>query len=104
MAWIMLVRVNKSYQNSTQEYSVEKIQQYSMYRLWEMDLKPMLMRNNRQVVQDDVRLKRIKDRAKGIKFGLTHSDLSFRKRKEMEHILHNLELAAVAIQREIKNK
>ena len=75
-----------------------------MYRRWEVDLKPMLMRNSRQVVEDDVRLKRIKDRAKGVKFGLTNNELSFRKRKEMEHILHNLELAAVAIQREIKNK
>ena len=100
----MLSRVNKIYQNSTQEYSVEKKQQYSMNRRWEVDLKPMLMRNSRQVVQDDVRLKRIKDRAKGVKFGLTNNELSFRKRKEMEHILHNLELAAVAIQREIKNK
>ena len=100
----MLSRVNKIYQNSTQEYLVEKKQQYSMYRRWEVDLRPMLMRNSRQVVQDDVRLKRIKDRAKGVKFGLTNNELSFRKRKEMEHILHNLELAAVAIQREIKNK
>ena len=100
----MLGRVNKIYQNSTQEYLVEKKQQYSMYRRWEVDLRPMLMRNSRQVVQDDVRLKRIKDRAKGVKFGLTNNELSFRKRKEMEHILHNLELAAVAIQREIKNK
>ncbi|MBT4354347.1 MAG: hypothetical protein HOD13_07275 [Rhodospirillaceae bacterium] len=100
----MLSRVNKIYQNSTQEYLIEKKQQYSMYRRWEVDLKPMLMRNSRQVVQDDVRLKRIKDRAKGVKFGLTNNELSFRKRKEMEHILHNLELAAVAIQREIKNK
>ena len=48
--------------------------------------------------------KRIKDRAKGIKFGLTHHDISFRKRKEMEKILHNLELAAVAIDRELKSK
>ena len=100
----MLSRVNKIYQNSTQEYLVEKKQQYSMCRRWEVDLKPMLMRNSRQVVQDDVRLKRIKDRARGVKFGLTNNELSFRKRKEMEHILHNLELAAVAIQREIKNK
>ena len=100
----MLSRVNKIYQNSTQEYLVEKKQQYSMYRRWEVDLKPMLMRNSRQVVQDDVRLKRIKDRARGVKFVLTNNELSFRKRKEMEHILHNLELAAVAIQREIKNK
>jgi hypothetical protein len=55
-------------------------------------------------VQDDVRLKRIKDRAKGIKFGLTLPDISFRKRKEMEKTLHNLELAAIAIDRELKSK
>ena len=62
----------------------------------------MLTRNNRQVVQDDFRLKRIKDRAKGVKFGLGHGELTKKKRKEMEHMLHNLELAAVAIQRELK--
>ena len=79
-------------------------QKFSVYRRWKVDFKPMLMRNNRQVVQDDVRLKRIKDRAKGIRFGLTHQDISFRKRKEMEKILHNLELAALAIDRELKSK
>ena len=62
----------------------------------------MLTRNNRQVVQHDFRLKRIKDRANGVKFGLRHGDLTQKKRKEMEHMLHNLELAAVAIQRELK--
>ena len=75
-----------------------------VYRRWKVDFKLMFMRNNKQVVQDDVRLKRIKDRAKGIKFGLTHPDISFRKRKEMEKILHNLELAAIAIHRELKSK
>ena len=79
-------------------------QKFSVYRRWKVDFKPMLMRNNKHVVQDDVRLKRIKDRAKGIKFGLAHHDISFRKRKEMERILHNLELAAVAIDRELKSK
>ena len=44
-------------------------QKFSVYRRWKVDFRPMLMRNNKQVVQDDVRLKRIKDRAKGIKFG-----------------------------------
>ena len=76
----------------------------SVYRRWKVNFRPMLMRNNKQVVQDDVRLKRIKDRAKGIKFGLTLPDISFRKRKEMEKILHNLELAAIAIDRELKSK
>ena len=75
-----------------------------VYRRWKVDFKLMFMRNNKQVVQDDVRLKRIKDRAKGIRFGLTYQDISFRKRKEMEKILHNLELAAVAIDRELKSK
>ena len=79
-------------------------QKLSVYRRWKVDFRPMLMRNNKQVVQDDVRLKRIKDRAKGIKFGLTHPDIRFRKRKEMEKILHNLELAAIAIDRELKSK
>ena len=86
--------------------NVEAVQQqkFFVYRRWKVNFKPMLMRNNKQVVQDDVRLKRIKDRAKGIKFGLTHPDISFRKRKEMEKILHNLELAAIAIDRELKSK
>ena len=79
-------------------------QKFSVYRRWKVNFKPMLMRNNKEVVQDDIRLKRIKDRAKGIKFGLTHPDISFRKRKEMEKILHNLELAAIAIDRELKSK
>ena len=64
----------------------------------------MLTRNNRQVVQNFSRLKRIKDRVKGVKFGLGYGELSGRKRKEMEHMLRNLELAAVAIQRELKIK
>ena len=79
-------------------------QKLFVYRRWKVNFRPMLMRNNKQVVQDEVRLKRIKDRAKGIKFGLTHPDISFRKRKEMERILHNLELAAIAIDRELKSK
>ena len=47
-------------------------QKFSVYRRWKVGFKPMLMRNNKQVVQDDVRLKRIKDRAKGIKLSLIH--------------------------------
>ena len=85
-------------------FQAAKQQKFSVYRRWKVNFRPMLMRNNKQVVQDDVRLKRIKDRAKGIKFGLTHPDISFRKRKEMEKILHNLELAAIAIDRELKSK
>jgi hypothetical protein len=69
-----------------------------------VDVKLMMTRNKGQVVQDDFRLKRIKDRAKGVKFGLGHGVLTLKKRKEMEHMLYNLELAAVAIQRELKTK
>ena len=59
-------------------------------------------RKNRQIVHDDVRLKRIRDRAKGIRFALGHEDLACRQRKELEQTLRNLELAATGIEREIK--
>jgi hypothetical protein len=59
-------------------------------------------RKNRQIVHDDVRLKRIRDRAKGIRFALGHEDLAYRQRKELEQTLRNLELAATGIEREIK--
>ncbi len=76
-----------------------------VYRLWKVKLKPMRGRaRQQQVTQDNVRLKRIRDRAKGVRFALGHGDLNYRKRKEMEQTLHNLELAAVAINRELKNR
>ena len=100
----MLYKQKKGAYGTGTNFQAVQEQKFSVYRRWKVDFKPMLMRNNKQVVQDDVRLKRIKDRAKGIKFGLTHHDISFRKRKEMEKILHNLELAAVAIDRELKSK
>ncbi len=74
------------------------------YRRWEMSTSHMGRRKNRQIVQDDVRLKRIKDRAEGIRFALGYEDITFRQRKELEQTLHNLELAAVGIEREIKGK
>ena len=59
-------------------------------------------RKNREIVHDDVRLKRIRDRVKGIRFALGHEDLAYRQRKELEQTLRNLELAATGIEREIK--
>ena len=75
-----------------------------VFQLWKVKLRPMRVRERQQVTQDNVRLKRIRDRAKGVRFALGHGDLNYRKRKEMEQTLHNLELAAVAINRELKNK
>lgn len=72
------------------------------YRRWEMTTSHMGRRQNRQIVQDDVRLKRIKDRAEGIRFALGHENLVHRQRKELEQTLRNLELAAVGIEKELK--
>tara|TARA_B100000609_G_C17216043_1_gene436749 strand:- start:2242 stop:2613 length:372 start_codon:yes stop_codon:yes gene_type:complete len=71
-------------------------------RLWKMDIKRMRMRESQNITQDNVRLKRIKDRAKGVRFALGYGLLGFRKRKEMEQTLRNLELAATAINKELK--
>ena len=100
----MLLKQKRSVYGTGINFQAIQQHKLSVYRRWKVTFRPMLMRNNKQVVQDDVRLKRIKDRANGIKFGLTHPDISFRKRKEMEKILHNLELAAIAIDRELKSK
>ena len=72
------------------------------YRRWDMNASHIGRRKNRQIVQDDVRLKRIKDRAEGIRFALGHEDLVYRQRKELEQTLRNLELAATGIERELK--
>lgn len=73
-------------------------------RLWKVELSTMRARDRQGVTQDNVRLKRIQDRAKGVKFALGHGDLNNRKRKEMEQMLRNLELAATAIDKEIKKR
>ena len=75
-----------------------------VHRLWKVEPSTMRARERHNVTQDDVRLKRIQDRAKGVKFALGHGDLNNRKRKEMEQILRNLELAATAINRELKKR
>ena len=71
-------------------------------RLWKTDISHMKTRERQTVTQDNVRLKRIKDRAKGVRFALGYGILGFRKRKEMEQTLRNLELAATAINKELK--
>ena len=73
-------------------------------RLWRVDIKRMRTRERQNVTQDNVRLKRIKDRAKGVRFALGYSLLGFRKRREMEQTLRNLELAAAAINKELKRE
>ena len=73
-------------------------------RLWKVDIKRMRTRERQNITQDNVRLKRIKDRAKGVRFALGYGLLGFRKRKEMEQTLRNLELAAAAINKELKRE
>ena len=73
-------------------------------RLWRVDIKRMRTRERQNITQDNVRLKRIKDRAKGVRFALGYSLLNFRKRREMEQTLRNLELAATAINKELKRE
>ena len=73
-------------------------------RLWRVDIKRMRTRERQNITQDNVRLKRIKDRAKGVRFALGYGLLGFRKRKEMEQTLRNLELAAAAINKELKRE
>ena len=77
-----------------------EIKQYR--RLWRVDIKRMRTRERQNITQDNVRLKRIKDRARGVRFALGYGLLGFRKRKEMEQTLRNLELAATAIDKELK--
>lgn len=79
-----------------------RAQQKRYYRRWDMNTSHIGRRKSRQIVQDDVRLKRIKDRAEGIRFALGHEDLAYRQRKELEQTLKNLELAAAGIERELK--
>lgn len=72
------------------------------YRRWDMNTNHMGRRRNREIVQDDVRAKRLRDRAEGIRFALRYEDLSYRQRREMENMLRNLELAAAGVERAIK--
>ena len=60
-----------------------------------MNTNHIVWHKNRQVVQADVRLKRIKERAEGIRFALIYEDITFRQRKELEQTPHNLESVRV---------
>ena len=74
------------------------------YRRWEMNTMNTGRREKRAIVQDDMRLKRIKGRAEGIRFALRYEDINDRQRKEMEQTLHNLELAATGIEKVLKSR
>ena len=73
-------------------------------RLWKVDIKRMRTRERQNITQDNARLKRIKDPARGVRFALGYGLLGFRKRREMEQTLRNLELAATAIDKELKRE
>ena len=64
------------------------------YRRWKVETPTLNAGRRREVVQDDVRLKRLEDRAQGIEFALRFEDLTYRQRKEMEQMMRNLRLAA----------
>ena len=51
-------------------------------------------KRKRDVVQDEVRLKRLQERADGIEYALRYEDLTIRQRREMEQTARNLRLAA----------
>ena len=74
------------------------------YRRWGINTMNMGRREKKEIVQDDMRLKRIKGRAEGIRFALRQEDINYRQRKEMEQTLHNLELAAAGIEKELKGR
>lgn len=71
-------------------------------RLWELKQSVRRHRNGKQVVQSDVRLDRLKSRASGMRFALTHEDLSYRQKKELEQMLKNIELAIKGIEGDLK--
>lgn len=64
------------------------------YRKWKVETPVLDSKRQREVVQDDVRLKRLEGRAEGIEFALRFDDLTQRQRMEMEQMARNLRLAA----------
>ncbi|WP_420405721.1 hypothetical protein [Nisaea sp.] len=64
------------------------------YRRWKVETPVLNQKRQRDVVQDDVRLKRLEDRADGIEFALRFDDLTQRQRNELEQMARNLRLAA----------
>ncbi len=72
------------------------------FRKWRIRNAPNNRVGKHEVVQDDIRLRRIKDRVEGIKFALGYDDMPLRQRLEMEKTLYNLKLAAIGIARQLK--
>ena len=70
-------------------------------RLWRVDIKRMRTRETQNITQDNVRLKRIKDRAKGVRFALGYSPNGFRKRRKWSR---HCEIWSSQLQRLIKLK
>ncbi|MBT5263407.1 MAG: hypothetical protein HOL85_01135 [Rhodospirillaceae bacterium] len=68
-------------------------------KLWRVEESMASRKRSGTVVQDVTRLKRIKDRAKGIRFAMRYEDLTFRQKKEMKQTLQNLELAIRGMER-----
>ena len=74
--------------------TLSESQKQRYYRRWKVETPVLNAKRKREVVQDDVRLKRLEDRADGIEFALRFDDLTLRQRKEMEQMARNLRLAA----------
>ncbi|WP_193182271.1 hypothetical protein [Nisaea sediminum] len=74
--------------------TLSESQKQRYYRRWKVETPVLNAKRKREVVQDDVRLKRLEDRADGIEFALRFDDLTYRQRKEMEQMARNLRLAA----------
>lgn len=64
------------------------------YRRWKVETPVFNSKRKRDVVQDEIRLKRLQERADGIEYALRYEDLTIRQRREMEQTARNLRLAA----------
>ena len=69
------------------------------YRHWKVETPVFNSKRKREVVQDEVRLKRLQERADGIEYALRYEDLTMRQRKEMEQTARNLRLAAAGMKK-----
>lgn len=74
--------------------SLSEAKKKEFYRRWKVETPVLDSGRRREVVQDAVRMQRLKDRADGIEFALRYDDLTYRQRREMEQMLKNLRLAA----------
>mgnify|MGYP006929329989 FL=1 len=78
-------------------------QKQRYYRRWKVETPVFNSKRRREVVQDEVRLKRLQERADGIEYALRYEDLTIRQRREMEQMARNLRLAARGV-KEITDK